>query len=583
MKELTSILKKKTWTGREVGLALLKTIDDQVQERKRNPKKRTFTEDDIKRMVNALDATQYNEYNEYCAIYSSVIDSFNLIQAMNQQFFNGYNQYLCILRDVMRAEDYYKTASRFPFVMTQKDFDQRKAAKEKEIRGIGESISTIILHAASVYYCEGNAPADVQKAIDALKGEPIKRDFVLETYTDTNCRYIFDNGMNSDETPHEEIAQYLNAKCGDSIERIMEYYKVFFDGEEGLQRLYKRNTGKPLPKGQKAKAAKIFDYMLMAAERGNVLLPKSADEAYLLAGLFVEPVKVKVEEITEDYEGDKQTELEFVREDYDEHFSEFVEDYPALYKALRADLEKHLPKAKKAKNPDKDFTTWGELADADYLSYAEYCELDSSEIYRILEGEKKTGKDLLDWRRAMQAGIAIYQGDDYKDTTKQAVTEELFGGIEFYMKHPDDLAETANCALNDLLIPALRFIYGYNEVLNAIRAVYEIPFLDSCLADTALQETRIKAADNILYTLYHNVFGTDDEQAKKRDFLRQYFKPIAGEDLQPTEEAREKLRERLRAAKGTGEARNLIKNYETLILDVMPGGGEETWRKQIDW
>ena len=50
MKELTSILKKKTWTGREVGLALLKTIDDQVQERKRNPKKRTFTEDDIKRM-----------------------------------------------------------------------------------------------------------------------------------------------------------------------------------------------------------------------------------------------------------------------------------------------------------------------------------------------------------------------------------------------------------------------------------------------------------------------------------------------------------------------------------------------------
>lgn len=588
MKELTSILKKKTWTGREVGLALLKTIDDQLSERKRNPKKRTFTPEDIQRMVQSLDNVQAAKYNEYCAIYSTVIDSFNLIQAMNQQFLNGFNQHIWYLREIVRAEDYYHTVARFPLVMTQKEYDERKAAKEKEHRDLEVSLSMIIFHAAEYYgsdnYGRGiKPPAPIKKAIDALKGEPIKRDFVLETYTKTKCRYIFDGKLISDENTDKEISEYLTAKMGGSMERTRAYLKVFFEGEEGVKKLYKRNTGHSLPKGKEEQAVLLFNLMVYAAAEGDVDLPYDINKAPLAAGLFVEPVKVKTEEIVEEYEGDKLDELSFISEDYEDHFSEFIEDYPALYKALREDLEKHLPKAKKIKDTEQAFTTWGELADAGYMNYADMIKIQPGQEYEIMEGNNKTGRDLLDWRRAFGAGIAIYMGDEYKDPTKRAkgLPGELFGGIEYYMRQPEAVEKMTQKTIDELILPAVRFIYAYNEVLRAILDVYEIPFLHGCEWDTSDIEERIENADDILYTLYNDVFGTEKERTAKRDFLRQYFKPLTSEELKPTKEACERIREKLRAAKGTSGARDLLKNYETLILDVMPGGGEQAWRNQI--
>lgn len=585
-KELSSLLKKKTWTGREVGLALLKTIDDQMSERKRNPKQQTFTPADIQRMLKTLDNNDdIAVYNEYCAIYSSVIDSFNLIQAMIQQFYNGYNKYVFALQLLKKGEDYYRTVCRFPLIMTQKEFDDRRAAKEKELQANEESLASLILDAAATYYDEGKAPAAVKKAIDDLADKPITRKRILDTYRNKKYRYIFENGMDSETTDHDKIAEYLTDACGGGMERLKAYYKVFFEGEAGLQALYKRNTGKSIPKGKLKRAEYLFEFLVQAADRGGVLLFSDMEDAPIVSGLFVEPVKVKIEEMLEEYDGDMQTELEYVREEYsadhsDGSFSEFIEDYPALYKALRADVEKHFPAAKKIKDLDKPFITWGELAKADYLNFAELCEIRPDEIYRIMEGKRTDSEGLLEWRRASGAGIAIYQGEEYNDPTKGGLHVEQIGGIEHSMKNPDLLEDTKD-AIDVLILPALRFVYAYNEVLAALRDVYEIPFLQDCYIDMTDHEGKIENVDTMLFQLYHDIFGTDDEKAKKRAFLRKYLTPIGNEELKPTEEDREKLREKLRKAKGTTGARELIKKYELLILDTMPGGGETSWREQV--
>ena len=560
--------KEAPMTGKEAGILLLRTLEDQLLLFQGKLKSPRVDEGKLGECIGQLDRNEFSIYREYAEIYDTIIKGHDFIRAMTQQFYNGYNKYILALKSLVRAEEYFSIVSQFPLIMTEKKYRENKMRYEKIIRTIPAGLSFMILEAAR-YYCilAKDIPAPIRKAMDDTKKEPVKRKRIL----DAHAQYIGPDGQQADK-----LTAILEEAAGGADRRTMLYYKTLFHGGDALKKLYKERTGKPLPKGKQEHAARLFHDMTSAAERGRTFIPRRLDSARIVCALFPEPVSITckpAEALT------KREALKTVAEDYDGHFKEFVKDYPALYEALLDDLRQHFP----SYEDDQDLT-WGDLADARYLDFDDRVTIRPGMECKAVDAIIKNHHDLLAWDRAMNHGIAIYKGDEYRDPTKDADDWELMGGLDYYLKAEDGEEKLEEMQDNITLIalPAMRFMYAYNALLDAIGEAYDAPFLKSFYSDVKIIDDRIENADEILYSLYRGIYGTGEEKARKRALLLKYFTPLEDMELKPTEAALENLKERIESAKGRPHIVHfLMKNYERLIVSTMREGEKTAWAEAL--
>ena len=633
-KSIKALLNKKGWTGKEVGKALLMNLKNDIENKGNPDKKPLFSQEDYNRMVDSLDTDyQYTQYKVLESIYSAIVDSFNYNEAMAQQFYNGYYRYFLAIREAQRAEDFFTTTEKFPLILTQAQYDRLAAEREAYKRGFTESYYSLFFHtvAAFVDAVENDradsVPEDILAAITATQSQKVTNKRILANWAEDMGEgyYTLPDGRRSDNMTAEEWQAaltalfmeshklYINGELQDAhttaqhfnTERLLTAYRLLFKGEDAIREAYRERTGQELPEeyiGELEKAIEeIIDETASPSRRGD---PKREQ---LTAALFynngnkspewhyyTEPptdfTKYDVlADMLDRYRGAYSDRLlesggEYVDEVPErEQLKEFKKDYPALADAIKTYLEGTVAPTKglKANQLYKDLITWGELADMGYLDYQSLIAVDDADIVEHIAQTQEDNTENFNRRaRGIYHGIAILkeakyfdagEGGEYIDPVADKLKLELLQGID-YLESNTGEAEYIAANLDFLALPALRYMYAYNAFIEIVAAAYDIDFMTVAKYDLSKFESQIEACNNMLYMLYKGVYGTADDKKRKRAFIREYFQPIEIEDLKPTEEAKEALRAKIEGLGYTREAAVTLKNYRSLIAEIMREG-----------
>lgn len=103
-RNIKSLLNKKVWKEAEVGHALLASLIHDVKH-KGEEHEPLFSQEELSRMEKSLTtSTNFITYGTYSTLYSSIIDSFNRGQAMQQQFTSGISHLLVNIRELLNVE-----------------------------------------------------------------------------------------------------------------------------------------------------------------------------------------------------------------------------------------------------------------------------------------------------------------------------------------------------------------------------------------------------------------------------------------------------------------------------------------------
>lgn len=620
-KSIKSLLNKKGWTGKEVGTALLMSLKHDIENKGKPNKKPLFSQEDFNRMVDSLGTDyQYTQFKVLENIYSSIVDSHNFNEAMGQQFYNGFYRYFLAIREAQRAEDFFNNTEKFPLILTQAQYDRIAGESLAYKRGFTESYYSLFFHTVEFFVDAvendraDDIPEDIKAAIIATQSQKVTSKRIIANWAeDTGAGYyVLRDGRRSDQLTNEEWqaateAEFMethkltiNGELQDfkttlrhfNEERLLYAQQLLFKGSDAIRAAYREKTGQELTEDEVGELEKLLEEMIDGIARQ----PKQEQlyNAFFDNGTSHEwkyytepPTDYSKYDVLTDmldrYRGAYSDRLlesggEYVEEIPErEQLKEFKKDYPALYDAVKAYLEGAvtLTKGLKANQLYKDLITWGELGDMGYLNYENLLEITDSDIIEQFTKEDTTG-NLNKRERALYHGIAILQtphifdkdeNGDYLDPVTDKDNIELLQGIDYLEENPDE-AEYIQANLDYLAIPALRYIYAYNTYIETVAAAYDVDFITVAKYDLTTQEGQVEALNNILYTLYKHCYGTEDDKKRKRAFLREYFQPIEIEQLKPSEDAIEALREKINKLGYTREAAATFKNYRPLIEEL---------------
>lgn len=629
-KSIQSLLSKTSWTGQEVGKALLMNLKHDIEQKGNLNQKPLFSQEEFNRMVDSLDDDyQYTEYKVLESIYSSILDSFNYNEAMRQQFYNGYYRYFLAIREAQRAEGFFTTIEQFPLILTQGQYN--RLAKETEVynRGLSESYHSLFFNTVDAFIdaVKNNKrnllPDEAKAAIIATKNQKVTNKRILANWAkDMEAGYyILPDGRRSDAMTSEEWQEaltdffieihhlYKNDKLKDkhesisyfNQERLLIACKLLFKGEDAIRAVYKEKTGQDIPEEYIGKLEIKLEHIIDKQVQLSHVDPKLGQ---LIATLFYNNGKQSLQwhyytnpptnltkydvliSMLDRYKGtySNKTSDKGNKSKQDiskqEQFKEFKKDYPDLAEAVKIYLEKAVPSTKglKANQLYEDLITHGQLADIGYLSYKNLIKVTDLDIIRqIIKTQGNTTESFNKLARGLFHGIAVIKKARHSDTEKDGnyidpitnkFNPELLQGIDYLANHPEE-AEYIQANLDILALPALRYMYAYNAFIEIVSTAYDIKFMTIAKYDLTRQENQIEICNKMLYKLYKGVYGNKEDKKCKRDFLRAYFQPIEIDDLKPTKESIDALKKTITELGYSREAAITLKYYRKLIAKII--------------
>jgi hypothetical protein len=608
-RNINSLLNKKGWTGAEVGKALVKSIVHDIKHRDEPDFKPLFSQSDFDKMESSIKTErEYLTYGVYRDIYSGLIDAFNSGQAQYQQFYNGYYRYAMYLQDALKADYMLQQAELLPYVMTEKQYNKLKEQTETELKGNTESFSTLFFDILSdMAKSPENAPEAIRDAIEATKKEAVTNKRILSNYNEIWDRgyYQLPDGTRSDQVTSEEWEKrykanylknhkvYINGELASwedtifqqSIQLQLAGNKLFFEGIDTIREIYKEKTGEELPQEHEAELLEILENLEEYRRKAlihfdNGFSPKLSNSTWFNDELLFNTEWNYYTETPKDltkYNIILESPSYFYKDDNGNLLlTEFKADYPALYKAMEAYIKELIPQARSLKPSryNKDFITWGELAELNLQGYSDLIEADNNSIADfIAEKEENTTENLLKCIRIRKNGINIAQNPmyyqenesgDFIDNTLNAfslITSESIDSIA----QKETLRKDIIGFGEKLFKPALRYIYAFNALVKILGAVYDIAELGEVELKTAQFEEQLDALNSTLYMFYVKVYGTPAEKNRKRELIKEIFYPVNYEELKPTEEAIEELTGELDKLGFNTESRKKLKDFDSLI------------------
>ena len=630
-KTIKAILNKKNLTGKEVGRALLLSLKHEI-ENYGKPHSPLFTQAEYDRMCDCLTTPrQRQDYFTLEAIYTAIRESFNRKETMIQQFYNGYYRYYLSIRETQRAENFYDTLERFPLILSRSQYENLYKEAETYKRNFTESFyslffSTLEDFISAVEREEDSVPEDIKALILETKSQKVTNKRIIANWAE-DCEegyYTLPDGRRSDNMSLEEWQAALEEEYmktheltidGEpaspkqtafhyNSERLFAYYKLLFEGEDELRDRYRERTGKEATDKDLEELEKEIEDAIdgVAPTKRNINKAPSPFTSYfaydgdnITEWHFYESLPEDftkydvLANMLDRYRGNYTDRLlesggEYVPEISErEQFKEFKKDYPALYEAVKTYIEGAIPSLKglKANQLYNQRITWGELADLDYMDYKALIKPDNRDLTdQIAETQGETLETVNKRRRGNFHGIAIVEealyfdradNGDYIDPVSDDFQPETIQSIDYLEENPDE-AEGISEYLDILALPALRYMYAYNAMIEVFADVYNIEFLGVAKYDLSRQESQIDACNNLLYMLYKNVYGTDEDKKRKRAFIKKYYKPVDLEELKPRQEKIDALKERLEGLGYTREAEKTIKNYDSLVMSIIREG-----------
>lgn len=572
MADIKRLLKKKGWTGRELGILELSNMAIMFRQALEGKEPQPIVEQArFREMINGItDRQQGQIYNGYISIHEWLSIRYNIAQTQLQQAQLQYRTLAAYVTDAIFAEDVYHYIEQLPAIMTEKQYrDAREAGLKKWLYDEdgterGDSLAALIERGISFYTKQLQTNPAKPNPLKAIRkkyiAEPVKSKLILEGYNEVMGEGYYTiedgSGRRSDTMTAEEwqeaittpaMKQALKTTDGSGTEytqqiatrRLLERAKVIFEGgteadaDEAQQKKdYERGLATPV---------KWHYYEEAPADLTKWDIVE-AGLMYFYGGLFC-GMDVS--------EGEYLAELEDFLTEFRELADAIIADIEKLYLTGKDPLQ---PLPVEGREPLKDIASlplqdwsstvfsWGDLYKLDVYGFKKDAEADTT----IFDGNKRAilngiailrASDLLDRSpRINESGY--YVEPDIMHTLSNFTLEAFFPEAEDYADNLE-IVETAR----QTLIESYYHLKGYNYALEIIASFYDVPEISIFQMNTSGIEDKIRAFNGLVPILYKKILDTDyeDKELKERKLqvLKDLFQPIDYEALTIPEEKKE--------------------------------------------
>lgn len=547
MLNIDRLLKKKGWTGEELGrLELANTLNmfSQSLQGIQEPVP-IVSKADFRKMLDTItDPIEGRIYNGYISIHEWFSTACSYAAANEQQAHLNFNELMTTITNAITAESVYKYVSELPLIMTEKQYKQTVEQRTEEILAKdGETAFNLfnLLVEALDYYIRQLQ----KKPRKANPLKPLKKKLEAEKVTDplilTKYNKVMEygcletpDGKRSDKLSSEEWAKALmpdnrpyNPEAEKERRILTHAHFMYTEGmsfEEADSAVYKASV----ERGETIEPT--FRYYPEPPEDLNKWeILETGDLGEYYVSLW----------------GEEREGLSY-EESIVADAKDFIKEYPTVVKALLEDMEQYIEGVSSIPVEEwgNQLYSWRDLYRVNAYGFREMYTDDIA----IFDGN----------RRAQLNGIAIlkpnsigctridretgfYKAPDIRNILYSISLEQYFTDAEGYAESLEKLERAKK-----LLLDSLYFLKGYNLALDLIADRFKLEELEVAKLSTDNLEERIQALNSSIELLYKRIKETDYEdeelKAKKLEVLKDVFTPISLDGLEIPEEKIEKAK-----------------------------------------
>ena len=580
-----NILKKKSWTGKEVGQLLIASLLNDIKQQGQAEKTMLFSQADFWKVEHTLGSDEDLEsYGVYKALQQSILDIYNRCGGIYQQFHNGFHRLLVELNSVMDADEAEKALDYTPLIMTESQYNRLEANAKQTVRGYKASYYSMFFHVLrKCLDAREEAPEPIRAALEATKRIPARDISFSGSYNEImeNGYFALPDGQRSDSMTSEEwkktIDEYYSAHSNVTPKTFAKSYELLYKGAKAIRKYVLEQTGKSLDGTDKAIEEALCNIIkLLGRDKSNPLAEQIAEAL----GFSPAAKWHAYEELPQGLTAyDLLSAIVKDKAEPKAYLKAIKTEYAELYAALNAYIEEHVPKARglKANQLYKDIISWGELTESGVIGYSDIIEPTVIEI--VCEaGSKDTTEKMRNRIRAASGGIAILKYPtksqiDESGDYKEAKAPLLFFDTLYALEGNKEKIKSMQGYVHNLIYPALGYLYAFNTLMEIFSKVYDLPELAEVVRqETTSLETSMSRYNERLYFFYVDVYGDTEEQKHKRTIIKKCFAPLEAELLQPSQEAIEGITKELTELGFSNEARQKLKYLDAFIYRLMESG-----------
>lgn len=547
MLNIDRLLKKKGWTGEELGrLELANTLNmfSQSLQGIQEPVP-IVSKADFRKMLDTItDPIEGRIYNGYISIHEWFSTAYTYATANEQQAYLNFNELMTTITNAITAESVYKYVSELPLIMTEKQYKQTVEQRTEEILAKdGETAFNLfnLLVEALDYYIrqlqkEPRKANPLKPLKKKLEAEKVTDPLILTKYNKV-MKYGYletPDGKRSDKLSSEEWAKALmpdnrpyNPEAEKERRILTHAHFMYTEGmsfEEADSAVYKASV----ERGETIEPT--FHYYPEPPEDLNKWeILETGDLGEYYVSLW----------------GEEREGLSY-EESIVADAKDFIKEYPTVVKALLEDMEQYIEGVSSIPVEEwvNQLYSWRDLYRVNAYGFREMYTDDIA----IFDGN----------RRAQLNGIAIlkpnsigctridretgfYKAPDIRNILYSISLEQYFTDAEGYAESLEKLERAKK-----LLLDSLYFLKGYNLALDLIADRFKLEELEVAKLSTDNLEERIQALNSSIELLYKRIKETDYEdeelKAKKLEVLKDVFTPISLDGLEIPEEKIEKAK-----------------------------------------
>ena len=535
MLNIDKLLKKKGWTGAELGrLQIVSTLKglQKVIDGEENPTD-IVSRTDIRKMLDTLDPVEGAVYNGYIAIHEWFRLTFPGATAAEQAAHLNYAKFSELITIASITEEIYQYISELPAIMTQKQYEDLVARRKNEIlhpggEPIGFNLFNLleqaILHEVNQTEKNPRKKTLLKPLKKKLEKELVTDQHILSRYNEVMGEgyHTLEDGRRSDQMSREEWEQ----ATGVLLTGLSEEEKQAVVTRRFLDRNDYIYSGMTESEADEAQTEKDIELGLYAKMEWHYYEDPPTDLTkweVLQTGDLFEWYRSLAGEC---YEG----------KSYEESLLEDIEafraEFPELVEIILKDMERYIKGASSIPNEEWINTVyeWEDLYSMDFYSFR----IDYVSDIEIFDGNK----------RALFNGVAILRPSDLTKHSLRVDKEtgyykppEIRGigsryGLEAYFTDNEDYAVNVEALeiTRKQLLDNLYFMNGWNTALDLIAKAFDLEEMK--IGKLSLEHIKgmIEAYNALVKNLYRSIKEMDYQdkelQKKKLEVLKDILCPI---------------------------------------------------------
>lgn len=515
MKYLKFRKNKKNWTGKEAGQLFFMGLEEQVayaRGEKDASEPPEITGELLAKAENAVpqDTQERFTYAVYRALYYAIVNYSNENRKELFNLDNATSNLNAQLEKLITREHILANLEYEPLIMSATDYQEKHAEGIKALRSHKISVyeAFFIILTASITE-QKNTPQAIIDALEELKKKPAS---TLSSIYWEETEEEFAEAVGIDVS---EVEAYKASRRG-------EIEKLLFDGT--LREYIETETGVKLDCTD-AELEEDINYIFSekTQKSRNVDIATIEGAVYRYTSIHKRENKnldnLTLYDILPQII--KEAGISARRNRQKECFGEIKKALPNLYGAI-IDCIRATPQAKTLHEEEfyTDFATVGELEAANVPGF----DLIDGASMQILYKRGFVSASYTDKMRAINGGIAIYEGeytpkDPLKGTASPLEEEDERETIEYY---------------ENIVYKVIRQICAFNKALEIIAAACELPQATAAKINMGLKG--IEHYNKGIYYINARLTGSEEERKRKREKLKEIFRPIDTQRGEPTEE-----------------------------------------------